>query len=97
MIGEGKTPLATMIDRARAPLLEAAGAPPDDRDALPHMTFARIQRRATPKERRAALAWARSLDLGDASFVIRSVALYTWTEDRRERLFQIVKQRFLGS
>lgn len=97
MVGEGRAPLCAMIDHARAPLLEAAGAPPDERPPLPHMTIARIQRRASSAERKAALRWAQSLDLADASFVAEAVALYTWADDRRERLFQIVEQRSLGS
>ena len=97
MVGEGRMPLCAMINQARAPLLEAAGAPPDERSPLPHMTLARIQRRASSTERKAALGWARSLELADVSFVAASVALYTWADDRRDRLFQIVEQRSLGS
>ena len=97
MVGEGRMPLCAMINQARAPLLEAAGAPPDERSPLPHMTLARIQRRASSTERKAALGWAQSLELADASFVAASVALYTWADDRRDRLFQIVEQRSLGS
>ncbi|MDH3484967.1 MAG: 2'-5' RNA ligase family protein [Myxococcales bacterium] len=97
MVGEGREPLSAMIARARTALLEAAGAPPDDRPPLPHMTLARIQRRASSGERKAAVRWAQSLELGDTSFLASSVALYTWADDRRERLFQIVEQRALGS
>jgi len=97
MVGDGRVPLCAMINHARAPLLEAAGAPPDERRPLPHMTLARIQRRASSAEREAALRWAQSLELRDASFVASAVALYTWADDRRDRLFQIVERRSLGS
>ncbi len=97
MIADGRAPLANMIDRARAPLLEAVGAPLDGRPALPHMTLARIQRRASSAERKAALRWAESIELADASFVTSSLGLYTWADDRRERLFQIVDEHLLGS
>lgn len=97
MIGHGRKPLSEIIEGARAPLLEAAGAPADDRPILPHMTLARIQRRASSAERRVALRWAQSLEVAEASFVVSSVALYTWAEDRRERLFQIVAKHALGS
>ena len=56
------------------------------------MTLARIQRRAKGSERREALQWAESLDVGDATFSVRSVALYTWSTDRPKRLFQIVER-----
>jgi 2'-5' RNA ligase len=81
-----------MIAEARVPLLEAAGAPLDTRPPLPHMTIGRVQRRATASERRAALQWAGSIDLRGASFTVTSVALYTWSDDRQERLFRIVEQ-----
>jgi len=97
LVDDGCVPLSEMIDRARTPLLEAVGAPPDERPPLPHMTLARIQRRASSSERKAALRWGQSLELADASFIASSVALYTWADDRRERLFQVVEQRALGS
>lgn len=97
MVGDGRVALCAMIDHARAPLLEAAGAPADERAPLPHMTVARIQRRASSTERDAALTWAQSLRLDDASFVASTVALYTWADDRQDRLFQIVEQCSFGS
>lgn len=95
IVADGWDPLAQMIGQARGPLLEAAGGPPDDRPPLPHMTLARIQRRAQAAERREALRWAESIDLGAASFEVASVALYTWALDRQERLFRIVEQHGL--
>jgi 2'-5' RNA ligase len=97
MIGEGKDVLSGMIALARGPILAAAGAPEDTRPPLPHMTLARIQRRATAAERRQALRWAEGIDLQGASFISRSVALYTWADDREKRLFRIVAQHELGS
>ena len=97
LIDEGERELSAMIAEARAPLLEAAGAPPDDRSPLPHMTIARIQRRASAAERRRALDWAQGIELRGARFVASQVALYTWSTDRQSRLFQIVEQRALAS
>jgi 2'-5' RNA ligase len=96
MVDDGKEALSEMIAEARAPLLEAADAPPDDRAPLPHMTIARIQRRAMRVERREAMRWAERLDVGSATFSARSVALYTWSTDRPDRLFQIVERRELA-
>jgi len=93
IVKDGKAPLSDMIAEARGPLLAVAGAPEDTRPPLPHMTLARIQRRASGPERRLALRWAGTLDLGNVAFRAESIALYTWASDRRERLFQIVERR----
>lgn len=95
MIAEGSEALAEMMAEARGPLLAAAGAPPDDRAPLPHMTLARIQRRADGAQRREALRWAARIDLAGVTFSATSVALYTWATDRAERLFRVVDSRKL--
>ena len=97
MVDDGREPLAEMIAEAREILLRAAGAPEDSRPPLPHMTLARIQRRAKAAERRQALRWAHSIDLRAVTFTAPSVALYTWADDRQERLFQIVERHVFGS
>ena len=97
MVDEGREPLAGMITEARQTLLSAAGAPEDTRPPLPHMTLARIQRRAKAAERRQALRWADTIDLRAVTFTAPSVALYTWADDRQERLFQIVERQVFGS
>jgi len=97
MVDDGREPLAEMIAEARGPLLSEAGAPEDARPPLPHMTLARIQRRANRTERRQALRWAHTIDLRAVTFTATSVALYTWAEDRRERLFQIVERHIFGA
>ena len=97
MVDDGREPLAGMITEARQTLLSAAGAPEDTRPPLPHMTLARIQRRAKAAERRQALRWAHTIDLRAVTFTAPSVALYTWADDRQERLFQIVERHVFGS
>lgn len=93
IVDEGREAMTEMIAEARGPLLAAADAPPDDRAPLPHMTLARVQRRAQSAERREALRWAEGIELRGISFTAASVALYTWALDRQERLFRIVEQR----
>jgi 2'-5' RNA ligase len=83
--------VSSAIVDLRAPLLEAAGARPDRRPPRPHVTLARIARRARPEERRAALAWGTSLDLGAPRLPLHRLALYTWARDRRRSLFRIVE------
>jgi len=97
MVDLGREPLTEMIAEARETLLSAAGAPEDTRPPLPHMTLARIQRRANAAERRQALRWAHTIDLRAATFTAPSVALYTWADNRQERLFQIVERHDFGS
>lgn len=89
LVAEGRSELASAIGQLRGPLLLAAGAPPDTREPLPHVTLARIQRKASSSERRAAVAWASELDLSSVSFCIDALGLYTWAQDRAERLFTI--------
>lgn len=78
--------------RARDAALAAAGARPDDRPPLPHVTLARIQRRADRDARRRAIDWADAIDLGAPTIALARPALYTWAEDRSERLFRIVRR-----
>lgn len=96
IVQDGKDPLTEMIAEARGPLLAAAGAREDPRPPLPHMTVARIQRRASGRERREALRWAQAIDLSGVTFRAESIALYTWASDRKERLFRIVERRALS-
>jgi 2'-5' RNA ligase len=95
IVDEGREAMTEMIVEARGPLLAAADAPPDDREPLPHMTLARVQRRARSVERREALRWAEGIDLHGISFTAASVALYTWANEREERLFRIVERHAL--
>jgi 2'-5' RNA ligase len=95
LVDDGADALAEMTLALRAPLLDAAGAPPDERAPLPHMTIARIQRRAQSAERREALRWAEEIDLSGVTFTVASLALYTWAADRQERLFRIVAEQTL--
>lgn len=95
IVGDGREAMVEMTEEARGPVLAAADAPPDDRVPLPHMTLARVQRRAQSAEHREALRWAEGIDLRGISFTAASVALYTWALDRQERLFRIVERHAL--
>ena len=97
ILAEGSEAVSAMILEARGPLLDEAGAKPDTRPPLPHITIARIQRRATGAERRAALAWIEGVDVSRARFRATEVALYTWSTDRQARLFDIVERHQMRS
>lgn len=77
-----------------APL--ALGARCDTRAPLPHVTLARPQRRATTEQREEGLAWAKTIVLPAVNIRLDRVALYTWSERRLPRLFQIVDSQLLG-
>jgi RNA 2',3'-cyclic 3'-phosphodiesterase len=92
----GHDQASAIIGALRDPLVAAAEARPDTRPPLPHATIARPRRRAGNDERRAGLSWARGLDLSEVRGTIDRVALYTWPEERRESLFQVVAERALA-
>lgn len=90
---EGETAVAAGICTVRDEMLQVAGARPDHRAPLPHVTLARISRRATPAQRHAAIAWAEGVDLAAPRVVLDRIALYSWSADRRNRLFDVVEER----
>ena len=92
---EGNEPLSALIGAWRTEALAIAGARPATRPPLPHVTVARPPRRAADGVREAGLAWMRSRERVGVQVVIDRVALYTWSEDRRSRLFTIVEERTL--
>ncbi|HEY3494628.1 MAG TPA: 2'-5' RNA ligase family protein [Polyangiaceae bacterium] len=88
----GREEASACIAELRDPITEAAGLRRQLRPPKPHVTLGRPPRRANPVEREAGLAWAAQLDLKKVSRTLDRVALYTWTDDRRERLFQITAE-----
>ena len=93
---EGREAACALIEGLRAPMLEAAGASPDTRPPRPHLTLARVRRRAPAPERRAAIAWASGLVLPAALLRFEELVLYTWAEDRQRGLFRGVASERLG-
>jgi len=88
----GEQLLAAAITEVRDAIFAAAGVPREQRPALPHITLARPGRTASDAERSEALRWAASLELGGPRVRLTELALYTWSEARRERLFQVVER-----
>ena len=91
----GDIELTRGIEACRDMMRQAAGLQPERRTAIPHMTIARPQRRASADEREAALNWARSLDLANVAVRLDDIALYTWAETRETQLFRIVERQSL--
>jgi 2'-5' RNA ligase len=71
---------------------EAAGCSADPRPPLAHVTLARPMRRATTSEVAQAVSWAKGLKLEGATVQLDRIALYTWTQDRTNALFQVVAE-----
>lgn len=89
-------PCTEFITRHRNRLRIAAGISQETRTVRPHATIVRIKRRAVPAVRQAALDWAATVPPLNEIVTLREVALYTWTDDRREQLFRIVQRAPLG-
>jgi 2'-5' RNA ligase len=91
----GRTETSACITALRDALTEAASGRREKRPAKPHITIARPRSRATDADREQGLRWAEGLDLRSVSARLDRIALYTWSEDRRQRLFRIVTERRL--
>jgi 2'-5' RNA ligase len=91
-LGDGRDKVATLIADWRDRLREAAGLAPETRAPRPHITLARVPRRAGPALRRRAADWVDSYEPEPSQLDLDAIALYTWSDDRRSRQFQIVER-----
>jgi RNA 2',3'-cyclic 3'-phosphodiesterase len=98
--------LSALLERGRAeteafmaqfcdPLLLAATGRRERRKPKAHVTLARPRHRATDAQREAGRAWAERVELGAVEAVLDRIVLYTWSENRAERLFRRVTERRL--
>lgn len=88
-----------LIGNHRDALCAAAGIPAarwDRRAPRPHATLARPLRQADAEAHRALRAWAEAQRVPRTAIAVARVALYTWSRERRERLFERVDERDLG-
>jgi 2'-5' RNA ligase len=96
LLETGRAEASACLSALRDPLTFAAAGRRDKRPAKPHVSIARPRGRATEADRQAGLDWAKALDLRAVRARLDRVALYTWSELRRDRLFRIVAERPLG-
>jgi 2'-5' RNA ligase len=96
LLAEGREAVSALVAVLRDPLADSAGVPRDSRAPKPHVTLARPTRRASADDRRAGLAWAARLQLGQVCARLDRIALYSWDERRLERLFRVVAERRLA-
>jgi RNA 2',3'-cyclic 3'-phosphodiesterase len=96
LLERGRTETSELLSAFRDAITDAAGLRRQTRLPKPHVTLGRPKRRADDLHRQAGLAWAAGLDVRAVTATLDRVALYTWSDDRRERLFRIVAERALG-
>jgi 2'-5' RNA ligase len=96
LLSKGRAEATEVLATYRDALTEAASGRREKRAPKPHITVARPKGRAGDAAREAGLAWAGALDLAHVQQRLDRIALYTWSERRQERLFQIVAERHLG-
>jgi 2'-5' RNA ligase len=93
----GRHEVEAFISTQRDALSDAALVRREQRAPKAHVTIARPRPRATDAERRDGLAWAAGLDLRAIHGTLDRISLYTWHDDRKERLFRVVaERRFAG-
>jgi 2'-5' RNA ligase len=95
LLAEGRAEATACLSELGGLLHETALGRRPSRPAKPHVTVARPRPRATDPERAAGLVWANTLAVGAVRQTLERIALYTWAEVRRERLFRIVAERTL--
>lgn len=74
----------------RNDIAQAAHARPDMRPPRPHITVARPRRRSSVSEKNALARWGETVELPEVTLTLSEVALYTWSEERDQKLFHIV-------
>ncbi len=96
LLGTGRDETSACLAALRDPLTEAASGRRESRPPKPHVSIARPRHRAGDKDREAGLAWAAQLSLANVQARLDRIALYTWSDVRRDRLFEIIAERSFG-
>ncbi|CAM2008451.1 2'-5' RNA ligase family protein [Acanthopleuribacter pedis] len=89
-LGRGGATVAAQMETHRDALLATAGLPPENRAALPHVTFARPIRKFKQQAQQDGADWSRALVVPDKEIQVKELALYTWSADRQKTKFRIV-------
>jgi 2'-5' RNA ligase len=95
LLERGRAETEDCIGRFRDPLLQAAAGRRELREPRAHVTLARPRHQATDAQRALGLSWAEGVDLGGIDAELDRIVLYTWSENRAERLFRKVTERRL--
>lgn len=92
IVDEANDTLAAWIAQHRDAIRAAAGLEAERRPALPHVTLGRPPRRGGQAIRERAERWLAAAAVPDWQFRLDRLALYTWSNDRRSRLFARVAE-----
>lgn len=92
----GSADLSTRIAELRPALYAAADARPDTRPPRPHVTLARLNRQVDNPTRQALAQRLHRQVPPPFTLQLESLALFTWTEDRVQRLFRRTRHCPLG-
>lgn len=95
LLDEGRAALVACLTELGGLLCETALGRRPSRPAKPHVTVARPRPRASEAARAEGLAWASGLELGGVRRRLDRIALYTWSDQRTDRLFKIAAERKL--
>ncbi len=87
-IANGGKELENLIGQWRGPLLEAAGCEPDTRPPLPHLTFARPDRKDEAFRPRKVIRWAAERKPPQVTITVQTPVLYGWSDRRPVRQFR---------
>ena len=97
LLDQGHAEATACVGALRDVISNAAIGKREQRAPKPHVTIARPRGRATEADREAGLSWAAGLDLRATTATLDRIALYTWSEQRRDQLFRVVAERKLGN
>lgn len=92
LLSEGRLEAEHCIGSLRDILSEAALGKRERRPPTAHVTLARPGRHSSEARRAEGLIWASQQRLEGVRARLSRIALYTWSEQRRERLFRIVSE-----
>ncbi len=96
LLDVGRAEATACVAALRDLLTQTASGRTEKRPPKQHDSIARPRSRASEADREAGLSWAAALRLQDVRARLDRIALYTWSETRRERLFQMVAERRLA-
>lgn len=97
LLDQGRVELEQLLACWGASALEAADCADSRRPPLPHVTLLRPRRQEAAYWTQPMQQWMATAPLPSQPLRLEHLALYTWSCERRERLFRIVHQRLLDS
>lgn len=94
-LAEGHAALVELLTHWGGQALQAAALPPPSRSPLPHVTLLRPCRREALQWRGPMQDWMASAPLPSQLLTLAELGLWTWSRDRSQRLFELVRCRQL--